>query len=223
MRNSPPPGGGDRTPGPAPARPSPLANRAAPDGTLHAVRARGTLMGNRGGRIHDAERRLLRRRWASRAWICCELRFANRRREVMGRGYTELFFLDEAVALAAGHRPCWECRRAEALAFAAALADGCALPRRPRAPEIDALLHPQRIGPPDRRPARDLPDGAMFADADGRAHLKLGDAALPWRWEGYGPPRRTPRGDVLALTPAATRRALCAGYLPRLHPSAERP
>jgi len=96
----------------------PLQNRVSPFGELVASHARGTLMGNRGGRLHNDKRRLARRRWTSRQWICCKLDFNNRHRKVWGRGYTELFFLDEVTAFAAGHRPCFECRRKEAERFA---------------------------------------------------------------------------------------------------------
>ncbi len=90
----------------------PLQNRVLPDGQIVAHSARGAFMGNRGGRFHDPETRTLTtRRWASRQWIICVLDFKHRHREVMGHGYTELFFLDEVTALAAGHRPCFECRR----------------------------------------------------------------------------------------------------------------
>jgi len=95
-------GGQSRRP-PLLSRPRPLQNRVAPDGALHSVAARGLLMGNRGGRLHDATQRLSRARWRSRAWIACEIDFRGRHRTVMGAGYTELFFLDEATALAAGH------------------------------------------------------------------------------------------------------------------------
>ena len=94
-----------------------LQNRVTPRGEITAHPARGTMMGNRGGRLHDEARRLGARRWVSRAWICCVIAFRGRRRRVMGAGYTELFFLDEAVALAAGHRPCAECRCAAFDAF----------------------------------------------------------------------------------------------------------
>ena len=94
-----------------------LQNRVDPWGALHAVTQRGTMMGNRGGKIHRDDKTLGKRRWASHHWICCELHFRGRHREVMGPAYTELFFLDEVTALAAGHRPCWECRRADARAF----------------------------------------------------------------------------------------------------------
>jgi len=96
----------------------PLPNRVTPSGDLIATPARGTLFGNRGGRFHTDARTLTARRWASRRWICCVLDFKGRQRDVWGRFYTELFFLDEPTALAAGHRPCFECRRNDAEAFA---------------------------------------------------------------------------------------------------------
>jgi hypothetical protein len=89
----------------------PLQSRVDPFGELSADRSRGLFMGNRGGRIHTDDRRLAKRRWASRQWICCALDFKGRQRDVWGRYYTEMFFLDEVTALSAGHRPCFECRR----------------------------------------------------------------------------------------------------------------
>jgi hypothetical protein len=100
----------------------PLPNRVTPFGELFAAPARGLLMGNRGGRIHDDRRELATRRWASRQWICCKLAFNDRHRDVWGDSYTELFFLDEVTAFAAGHRPCFECRRQDAEDFAALFA-----------------------------------------------------------------------------------------------------
>ena len=96
----------------------PLPNRVSPFGELFADPALGLFMGNRGGRIHNDARTLTLRRWTSRAWICCLLEFKGRHRNVWQDGYTEMFFLDEPTALAAGHRPCFECRRRDALAFA---------------------------------------------------------------------------------------------------------
>ena len=96
-----------------------LQNRVTPFGDLTIAPARGLLMGNRGGRLHDARRQWGARRWASKQWICCKLDFNNRHRTVWGNSYSELFFLDEVTAFAAGHRPCFECRRKDALAFAA--------------------------------------------------------------------------------------------------------
>jgi len=96
----------------------PLQNRVSPFGELVATPARGTMMGNRGGRLHLDDRTLGSRRWASKQWICCVLSFHGRHRDVWGASYTELFFLDEVTAFAAGHRPCFECRRQEAESFA---------------------------------------------------------------------------------------------------------
>src|SRR3954468_15640855 len=130
---------------------APLQNRVDAFGELFATAARGLFMGNRGGRFHTDDRKLTGRRWASRQWICCVLRFKNRQRDVWGRYYTELFFLDEVTALAAGHRPCFECRRAEAMAFAAAFAKGQGLSSPLRAPEMDRLLHAERLNGHDKR------------------------------------------------------------------------
>src|SRR5579863_10770447 len=101
-----------------------LQNRVDPFGNLNAVAARGTMFGNRGGRFHTDSKTLTARRWASRQWICCLLDFKGRQRDVWGRFYTELFFLDEVTAFAAGHRPCFECRRQDALRFRQAFSLG---------------------------------------------------------------------------------------------------
>ncbi|WP_297972193.1 hypothetical protein [uncultured Amaricoccus sp.] len=196
-------------------RPSPLQNRVAPDGSLNAVAARGTLMGNRGGRLHRADGTLGRARWRSRAWIACLTEFRGRHRAVWGESYSEIFFLDEATALAAGHRPCFECRRAEALAFAAAWGEPA-----PRAGEMDAVLHAERLGPRQRIAFGALPEGAIFAAAEG-FHLRTERGALLWSFAGYRPARRFAAEEIVqAVTPAHVRAALAQGYRPRLHPSA---
>jgi hypothetical protein len=193
----------------------PLRNRVDPFGELHASPARGALMGNRGGRFHRDDRTLGERRWASKQWIACVLAFKNRAREVWGAGYTELFFFDEPTALAAGHRPCFECRRADAIAFQRAWnADS-----RPRAPDMDAALHRERLDRARKRlhraPFATLPDGAMIA-REGRAFAIRGDALLPWGSVGYGEPRRRPEtGEADVLTPPSIVAALGAGYSPR--------
>ena len=202
----------------------PLQTRVDPFGELCAVPARGLFFGNRGGRIHGHDRSLTRRRWTSRAWICCRLVFKGRHRDVWGNSYTELFFLDEPTALAAGHRPCFECRRADALAFAAAWGRAHRLQAPPRAGEMDAVLHAQRLdGRVKRRhrvPLDDLPDGAMVAQ-DERPFAVRGDALLPWTFAGYGSLRPRPRGMAVdLLTPPAFVAALSAGYRPQWHPSA---
>src|SRR4030081_3655254 len=108
----------------------PLPNRVDPFGNLFADASRGLLFGNRGGRFHHDGQTLAARRWVSRRWICCRLHFKGRHREVWGRGYTELFFLDEPTALSAGHRPCFECRRGGGKGFLRAVCGGGRM-RRP--------------------------------------------------------------------------------------------
>lgn len=203
----------------------PLPNRVDPFGELIAVSARGTLFGNRGGRFHTDERTLTRRRWVSRTWICCVLEFKNRRRDVWGRFYTELFFLDEVTAFAAGHRPCFECRRNDAVAFAAAWQRAFKLKAPPRAGDMDDALHRERLDGRSKRRHRceidDLPDGAVIAREEG-AFAVRGGSLLQWTPEGYTV--RTPRprrGMVDVLTPPAILGVLKAGYQPRWHPSGD--
>jgi hypothetical protein len=198
---------------------TPLQNRVDPFGEIAAVTARGTLMGNRGGRVHSDDRTLGRRRFASKQWICCVLDFKDRQREVMGAGYTELFFLDEVTAFAAGHRPCFECRRKDALAFAE-----CWSKPRPSAPEMDAVLHPQRLDGRAKRlhrlPFDDLPDGAMIA-LEGAAFAIKGDTMLRWSPSGYVTQRSRPAGATVdVLTPPAILSVLRGGYSPKWHTSA---
>ena len=193
----------------------PLQNRVDPYGELFATPARGALMGNRGGRFHRSDRTLGRRRWAGKQWIVCLCAFKGRRRAVWGEGYTELFFLDEVTALAAGHRPCFECRRAEAEAFRRAFGIGARL----CAADIDAILHRERLENGAKRlwdsPIERLPDGAMI-ERDGRAFALRGDAMLPWSFAGYGASQPRPRaGLARVLTPPSIVRALGAGYRPR--------
>lgn len=169
-------------------------------------------MGNRGGRFHGEGGRLGARRFASKQWICCALDFKGRRRDVWGAGYTELFFLDEATALAAGHRPCFECRRACAQAFRDA-----AFGRKARAAEIDAALHAERLRPRvaiTRAAAEALPTGAMVGDPTTRtAWLRIDGGWRRWTPLGYenGAPDDAP---LICLTPATTLRALSSGYEP---------
>ncbi|OLS51250.1 hypothetical protein [Rhodovulum sulfidophilum] len=200
---------------------SPRQNRVTPLGEILADPARGLFMGNRGC-LHDAEGRLGRARWRHKAWICCLTEFRGHHRPIMAPGrYTELFFLDEAVALAAGHRPCAACRRADFRRFAKDFGATTAT-------RLDALLHAARICPVSGRqrhhtaPAAALPDGC-FVLLEEDPHLILGAAAPPWQPAGYGAPRARPAGRVTVLTPAPTVAALAAGYRPVLHPSAGLP
>jgi hypothetical protein len=202
----------------------PLQNRVTPTGEIIATEHRGMFTGNR-GIIHDpATRTLLRKRWSSPAWLTCVCEFRGRRREVMAtRSWTELFFLDEATALAAGHRPCFYCRRDDANRFRAAWEEGNGASGI-HAPEIDAVLHRERLDRGGKRlhplpPAIDeLPDGAMI-QVGGFSFLIARGGALPWSMAGYGEARAVPDGAVL-LTPPSTVRALQAGYRPVMHPSA---
>ncbi|WP_442638921.1 hypothetical protein [Roseicyclus sp.] len=179
-------------------------------------------MGNR-GILHDGARRLGAARWRHKAWIACVLSFKGRRRVPMSPGaYTELFFLDEAVALAAGHRPCAECRRADYDRFRAAWAR--ATGETASAPAMDAALHPARVtrSRAQVRHVADiatLPDGA-FVLHEGAPCLAIGDGLLPFTPGGYGVPRPRPVGPATVLTPAPILDVLRAGYAPALHPSA---
>ena len=201
----------------------PLQNRVTPFGDIVAIPQRGIFTGNR-GIIHDpATRTLLKRRWASKAWLVCLCEFKGRRRAVMSRrSWTELFFLDEAVALAAGHRPCFFCRRQAAEAFRDAWARGRAA-RLPRAPEMDSVLHAERLDHGRKRlhglpgGADELPDGTVVATA-GEAYTLAHGRAFRWIERGYEGAVEIPRGAAL-LTPPSTLAALRAGYRPVLHPS----
>jgi hypothetical protein len=203
----------------------PLQNRVTPFGDLSASPARGTFMGNRGGRFHTDAKTLTARRWASRQWICCVLDFKGRQRDVWDRFYTELFFLDEPTALAAGHRPCFECRRREAQAFAAMWQQARRLPAPPKAGEMDVVLHAERLQGRSKRLHRRsidaLPDGAFVA-LEEDAFAARGDALLRWTPQGYHERHQRPRGIAVdVLTPPAILAVLSAGYEPHWHPSAD--
>jgi hypothetical protein len=200
----------------------PLQNRVSPCGELLVTAARGLLMGNRGGRLHRDDRTLGARRWASRQWICCRLEFNGRHRRVWGKGYSELFFLDDPSALAAGHRPCFECRRKDAENFAAAFATLSG--RRIGAAEIDIRLHAERLDGRDKRihraPIDTLPDAA-FVIIDDEPFAVRDDRLLRWTPSGYDKRRPRPRGiEASVLTPLSILTVLHGGYTPFWHPSA---
>lgn len=200
----------------------PLQNRVTPFSEPTAVPERGMFMGNRGV-LHDEERRIVRFA-QGRRWIICLTDFKDRRRPLMVPGnYTELFFMDEATALAAGHRPCHECRRADALRFRDAWAEATGNDRSIGLTELDRHLHEDRLASRGemRRwtaEAAVLPDGAMVAINDA-AFLVQGGALRPWSPAGYGAPRPMP-ASVEVLTPRSIVGAIGAGYAPALHPSA---
>jgi hypothetical protein len=201
----------------------PLQNRVTPTGDIVATPHRGLFTGNR-GIIHDpATKTLLKKRWSSPAWITCVCEFRGWRRKVMGgRSWTELFFLDEATALAAGHRPCFFCRRDDANRFRAAWEKGNGV-KSILAREIDAVLHGERLERGKKRlhplpvPVTELPDGAMVQQG-AECFLILQGRALRWAMAGYERPEGA-LDDAMLLTPPSTMRALGAGYRPVLHPS----
>jgi hypothetical protein len=201
----------------------PLQNRVLPTGEIVADPGRGLMMGNRGC-LHGPGRELGVARWRSKMWICCVLDWRGRRRDPMPPGrWTALFFLDEATALAAGHRPCAYCRRADFLDFARAWQAARQLGVQPRAAEMDAVLHQARV---DRRrrkrtyqaPAADLPDGVLIR-VGGRAGLVLDGQLRPWSFGGYGAPSALPTVAEV-LTPRPIVAAIAAGYRPLVHPGA---
>jgi len=202
----------------------PLQNRVTPFGEIVADPHRGLFTGNR-GIIHDpASKTLLKKRWSSPAWLTCVCEFRGRRRRVMGgRSWTELFFLDEATAFSAGHRPCFYCRRDDANRFRAAWEQGNGL-ADVLAPEIDAVLHRERLDRGRKRlhalPMRldKLPDGTMVSSGEA-SYLIAQGRALQWSPAGYRAPS-APISDAMLLTPPSTVRAFSAGYRPVLHPSA---
>ena len=202
----------------------PLQNRVLPNGQIVALPARGTFTGNR-GIIHRDDKTLGTARWSHHAWICCTLDWQGRKRSVMtGRNWTELFFLDEATALAAGHRPCGYCRRPDYNRFVDAWETTTGT--RPSAKVMDKTLHPARV----RRDRSQvtykeqmtvLPDFTMI-DQDGQPHVILGHRLLPYTPDGYGPPIPRPRcGNTTVLTPRPMVAVLKAGYTPLCHKSAQ--
>jgi hypothetical protein len=206
-----------------------LQNRVTPTGEIIVHPARGTLMGNRGGAFHRADRTLGRSRWASRQWICCELSFKDRRRSIMAPGlYTELFFLDEVTALAAGHRPCFECRRSAAQWFQALWCESAQHHKLPLADEMDRQLHKERLSENGGKgcfgaPLAALPPSTAVLIADqpcviigqGRDVCRL----AAWSPGGYQPDGLDqPRGMVVqVLTPATIVAILQRGYEPMRH------
>jgi hypothetical protein len=208
----------------------PRQNRVTPFGTIIATPERGTLMGNR-GLLHD-DRGQIRRDWRLKRWIHCVLEFKGRRRQVMAPGrYTELFFLDEATALAAGHRPCAECLRSRYNEYRSAWSAGnphCLPTERLSAEFIDDIVHRDRINDDGSKrlvtaPLEQLPDG-VFVAAIGRpddAFLVRGQNLLAWSPGGYR--ERVPREQqeqVLLLTPLSTVEAIRGGFVPALHETA---
>jgi hypothetical protein len=206
-----------------------LQNRVTPLGELVADPARGLVYGNRGC-LHDDEGRI-RRRYNGRRWIACRLEFRGRRRSRLlqpGR-YTELFFLDEATAFAAGHRPCAFCRREDYVRFAELWAE--LHPGQVGADAMDWQLHAERVEPATRAQLHhealldELPDGT-FAVLEGAPQLVLGPHVLAWSPAGYASCAPRPRGRATVITPPSLVALLSMGWedraVPLFHPSARR-
>jgi hypothetical protein len=196
----------------------PYRNRVTPYGEIVAIPERGTLMGNRG--VIHADDGSHEREWQVRRWIACRLEFKGRRRPVrQPRRWTELFFLDEATALAAGHRPCAECRREDYRRWQAAWPHG-----ETGADAMDLGLHASRLDGKAKRTFAaalgGLPDG-VIVEHGGAPFLLAAGTLRPWSAAGYGAPETASAGTrVTVLTPRATVATIAAGYAVSLHPSA---
>jgi hypothetical protein len=193
-------------------------NRVTPFGSIEDLPGRGLLLGNRGV-LH--EQREVVRPYAHRAWIACVTEFKERRLPQWAPShFTVLFFLDEATALAAGHRPCGECRREDHQHFRRLWGEAPLT-------DVDVTLHEERIegrgrSAKKRRHEADgasLPDGSMI-EVDGDSWLVLGDEVLRWTNDGYTDRGPRPAGSVTLLTPPSIVEVLRRGYEPLLHPSA---
>jgi hypothetical protein len=200
-----------------------LQNRVTPFGNIVAISQRGMFTGNRGIIHNPSTKTLLRKRWTSKAWLICNCSYKGQRRNVMAtRSWTELFFLDEAIALAAGHRPCFLCRRTAAEHYRNCWGGGHG-EALPSAVTIDAVLHAERLERGRKRlhplaqGLGDLPDGAMVARGDDAFTLR-GGLAYRWTNDGYAPPQMLDNADWL-LTPPSSVMALRAGYAPIFHPT----
>lgn len=203
----------------------PLQNRVSPLGLIETHSAKGTFMGNRGV-LHNPKKEL-QRLFKIKPWITCLLEFKGRQRELMSPGaYTELFFLDEVTAFAAGHRPCAECRRVRYNEFRDAwgYANLPDVGSKVRAPQMDEVLHQERIESGQKVTWRcllaDLPHGAMFQVA-GDSYAICDGEILEWSFEGYTAAEREKLPDTVdVLTPRSVVNVFSNGFMPDFHPSA---
>lgn len=198
----------------------PLQNRVTPNGEIVALPGRGLMMGNRGV-LHDDRRRIVRATQVKR-WIACLIEFRGRHRSIMKpRSYTELFFLDEATAFSAGHRPCAECRNADYKRFRA-LWEAC-FSAVAGVDEIDAVLHAERLDGRTKRTWRSdvaaLPDGT-YVLIDELPHIVWRDELVAWSDGGYRNRQVRPaHREVDVLTPPSMVAVFKAGYRPEVHPT----
>lgn len=204
----------------------PLHNRIDPHGQLHAHPAKqSTLMGNR-GRLHNADKTIVRQ-WQLKAWITCNLSFKGIKREVFGNSYSELFFLDEATAFAAGHRPCGTCARAKYQQFKQAWCEANHAGQTLTVAEWDKKLHAERLDDAQQKyhwqaPISQLPVGSMFQYQDQCLVIAPDRRLLIWQFEGYKQTLSLPDKTIVdVLTPPSIVKAFQHGYIPTLHPSAD--
>lgn len=202
----------------------PLQNRVNPRGEILLSSSRGLLMGNRGC-LHNAHKEVVRPSKIIH-WVTCSLQFKGIVRELMKEGsYTELFFLDEATALAAGHRPCYTCRKERYRTFKTIWGTTQGMGGGVDRAVMDATLHKERLSPEGRKVKHTasldgLPDGT-FIEIEDACFLVWREKILAWSFEGYIEARTRPVGiDVSVLTPASIVKCLTAGYVPELHPTA---
>ncbi|SFH37986.1 hypothetical protein [Modicisalibacter xianhensis] len=207
----------------------PLQNRVNPFGNLHAVQARGTLLGNR-GRLHDADKTIVRA-WKTKAWVTCSLEYVDIQRTIFSPdSYSELFFLDEATAFAAGHRPCGSCRNRRYREFKVkwlAANPGLVTGENPSIAAIDRVLHAERTAQSGdkvtfKAAIETLPFGTII-EQDGATFLVGEEELLPWSFYGYSqPPALLPEDgtSVTVLTPASIVRLFQQGFRPEIHETA---
>ncbi len=201
----------------------PRSNRVDPLGKIHAVPQRGILMGNRGN-LHNADGTIVRP-FKHKQWVSCVLQYHGRRREIMAPGrYTELFFLDEATALSAGHRPCGTCRKAALRHFKECWRAAMGMPARETLSlkDVDQALHEERTtGNPWSAEIGALPDGVMvLLDPNSSPHLLWQGRVLEWSFDSYRSPiPLQPSRMVNVITPKSMVQVLKAGYPVTVHPS----
>lgn len=199
-----------------------LQNRVDPQGKIIATKARGAWLGNR-GQLHGSTKTILRP-FKHKAWIICVLQFKDRHRQIMAPNlWTELFFLDEATAFAAGHRPCFECRRDAANQFKAAWLKGnpgYGFTMKTSIGKIDEIIHQERIGADHDKvtftaAAGDLPSGT-FILIDNKPYLLTNNCIHHWTPFGYDKSLPLPQGEVTVLTPYSIVQAFRSGYQPQM-------
>lgn len=181
-------------------------NRVFPDKSIRSLPLRGAWLGNRGGRFHREDKSLKAREFASKQWIYCLLEFKNRHRDVLTKGYTELFFCDEISALASGHRPCFECQRPRAVEFAKAWQKAFRLEKPPKATQMDEVLHKERFQSQNLQ----LNENAMF-EMNNQFYAMQNGAIHQWDW-GVGETKTIDLTKLKLLTPPTILKVLSAGF-----------